>query len=121
MAIASGALFFFPRGIAVPFLYLICLTIGVFSGASVTVGFTANKELFPLSIAGTASGLVNFFPFFGGAVFQVVLGVVLDSQGLAASGGFTLQGFKYGFLVLFICGLAALISSIFVEETLKSS
>jgi sugar phosphate permease len=118
---AAGALFFFPRGIAKPFLYLICLAIGTFAGASVTVGFTANKEMFPLPIAGTASGLINFFPFFGGAVFQVVLGAVLDSQGLTTSGGFSLQGFRYALLVLFICGVSAFLSSLFVEETMKTS
>jgi sugar phosphate permease len=120
MFAATGVLFFFPREIAAPLLYLICLTIGMFSGASVTIGFTANKELFPLPIAGTASGLINFFPFFGGAVFQVVVGAVLDSQGHTASGGFTLQGFRYALLVLFICGLAALLSSLFIEETMKT-
>jgi sugar phosphate permease len=121
MTAAAGALFFFPRGIAKPFLYLICLAFGMFAGASVTVGFTANKELFPLPIAGTASGLINFFPFFGGAVFQVVLGAVLDSQGLAASGGFTFQGFRYSLLVLFVCGVSAFLSSLFVEETMKDT
>jgi sugar phosphate permease len=121
MSTATGVLFFFPRGIAPPFLYLVCLTIGMFCGASVTIGFTANKELFPVPIAGTASGLVNFFPFLGGALFQVILGAVLDSQGLTATGGFSLQGFKYALLVLFICGLAALVSSLFIKETMTSS
>jgi sugar phosphate permease len=121
MSTATGVLFFFPRGIAPPFLYLVCLTIGMFCGASVTIGFTANKELFPVPIAGTASGLVNFFPFLGGALFQVILGAVLDSQGLTATGGFSLQGFRYALLALFICGLAALVSSLFIKETMTPS
>ena len=121
MSTATAVLFFFPRGIAPPFLYLICFTIGMFSGASVTIGFTANKELFPVPIAGTASGLVNFFPFLGGALFQIILGAVLDSQGLTATGGFSLRGFRYALLVLFICGLAALVSSLFIKETMTPS
>ena len=120
MFIITGTFYFFTEGIPGPLLYLICLGIGMFSGAIVTIGFTTNKELFPVSIAGTATGLVNFFPFFGGAIFQVILGAVLDSQGFTASGGFSPQGFRYSFLVLFFCGLAALISSLFLKETMKS-
>jgi sugar phosphate permease len=119
--IITGILYFFVRSIPVILLYLICLGIGIFAGAAVTIGFTANKELFPVSIAGTATGLVNFFPFLGGAVFQVILGTVLDSQGFTAAGGFVFKGFKYGFLVLFICGLLALISSLFTRETMQKA
>ncbi|UCG09209.1 MAG: MFS transporter [Desulfobacterales bacterium] len=121
MGIITGMLYFFTQGIPTFLLYLICLGIGMFSGAVVTIGFTTNKELFPVSIAGTATGLVNFFPFLGGAVFQVILGAVLDSQGLTVSGGFTQQGFRYCLLVLFCCGLLALISSFFLKETMKPS
>ena len=118
--IITGSLFFFTQGIPIPLLYLICLGIGIFLGAVTTIGFTTNKELFPVSIAGTATGLINIFPFLGGAIFQVVLGAVLDSQGITPSGSFTLQGFRYAFLVLFLCGLVACISSFRIQETLKT-
>jgi sugar phosphate permease len=121
LSAAAGTLFFFPRGLPPLLLSLVCFMIGVSGGASVTVGFAANKELFPLPIAGTASGLVNFFPFFGGAVFQVVLGAVLDRAGLTEAGGFTPAGFTRALLVLFACGLAALASSLFVRETMKAA
>ena len=121
MFIITGTLYFFTQDMPFALFYIICLGIGIFSGAAVTIGFTTNKELFPVSIAGTATGLVNFFPFLGGAVFQVILGAVLDSQGLTASGGFALQGFRYSLLVLFFCGLVALISSFFLKETMKAS
>ncbi|MGD2269911.1 MAG: MFS transporter [Desulfobacterales bacterium] len=121
MLIITGTLYFYTRQIPIPLLYLICLGIGLFSGAIVTIGFTTNKELFPVSIAGTATGLVNFFPFLGGALFQVILGFVLDSQGLTASGAFVFEGYKYSFLLLFLCGLAALIASFFLTETMPAS
>ncbi len=120
MLIITGMLYIFTQGIPVLLLYLICLGIGTFSGAVVTIGFTTNKELFPVSIAGTATGLVNFFPFLGGAIFQVILGAVVDSQGFTTSGGFSLQGFRYSFLVLFLCGLVACISSFLLKETMKT-
>lgn len=116
----SGILYFFIQSIPVFLLYLICLAIGIFAGAVATIGFITNKELFPVSIAGTATGLVNFFPFLGGAVFQVILGTVLDSQGLTASGGFAFSGFRYCFLVLFGCGLVALVASFFLKETMPT-
>jgi sugar phosphate permease len=118
--IITGTLYFFIQSIPVFLLYLICLGIGIFVGAVAAIGFITNKELFPVSISGTATGLVNFFPFLGGAVFQVILGTVLDSQELTASGGFALSGFRYGFLVLFLCSLAALISSFFLKETMQT-
>ena len=118
MVIVTGILYLFAKEIPLPFYYGICLIVGIFSGAMVTIGFITNKELFPVSIAGTATGLVNFFPFAGGAVFQVVLGIVLDSQGVGAGGEFLLEGFKYGLLVLFLCGLIALVSSFFLKETM---
>ena len=120
MLIISALLYFFTQNIPIALFYIICLGIGLFAGAAVTVGFTTNKELFPVSIAGTATGLVNFFPFAGGAVFQIILGAVLDSQGLTASGGFALQGFRYALLVLFFCGLVACISSFLLKETMKT-
>jgi len=118
MVAVTGVLFLFTSRIPLPFYYPICLIVGIFSGAMVTIGFTTNKELFPVSIAGTATGLVNFFPFAGGAVFQVVLGVVLEKQGLNAQGGFLLAGFQQGLLVLFLCGAVALVASLFLKETL---
>jgi sugar phosphate permease len=121
MVTVTGLLYLFTDRIPVPLYYPICLIVGIFSGAIVTIGFTTNKELFPVSIAGTATGLVNFFPFAGGAVFQVVLGVVLDRQGLTAEGGFVLKGFQHGLMVLFFCGAAALISCLFIKETLADS
>ena len=118
--IITGSLFIFNQGIPIPFLYLICLGIGIFLGAVTTIGFTTNKELFPVSIAGTATGLINIFPFLGGAIFQIILGAVLDSQGITPSGGFSLQGFRYSFLVLFLCGWVACIFSFLIQETMKT-
>jgi sugar phosphate permease len=118
--IITASLFFFTQGMPIPLLYLICLGIGIFLGAVTTIGFTTNKELFPVSIAGTATGLINIFPFLGGAVFQIILGAVLDSQGITPSGGFSLQGFRYSFLLLFLCGLIACISSFLIQETMKT-
>ena len=100
-------------------LYLVCLGLGIFSSAVVVIAFTANKELFPVQMAGTATGIVNLFPFAAGAVFQPLLGYVLEYHG-RVDAGFTLIGYRRAFTVLFASGLVALLSSLFVKETLKS-
>jgi sugar phosphate permease len=98
-------------------LYLLCAGFGMFSSAVVVIGFTTTKELFPVQMAGTATGLVNLFPFVGGAVFQPLLGYVLERHG-RVEGAFTLVAYKEAFLILFFCGLVTLLSSLFVKETI---
>jgi sugar phosphate permease len=113
----SGILAFFTTKIPLPAHYLICLGLGIFGSAVVVIGFTTNKELFPVQMAGTATGLVNLFPFAGGAVFQPILGYVLEAQG-RVNDAFTIQGYQYAFMVLFACGTIALVASFFFKETL---
>lgn len=115
----TAALAFFTGSMTVTVLYGLCLLMGIFSSAVVVIGFTANKELFPVSMAGTATGLVNLFPFAGGAVFQPVLGYVLQRQG-AENGVFATAGYAQAFWVLFICSLIALVASFFVKETMAN-
>ena len=103
--------------ISIPELYLVCVGLGMFSAAAVTIGFTTAKELFPVQIAGTAVGLVNLFPFSGGAVFQPVLGAILESHG-RTGGGFTVAAYRASFLTLLGCAVIAFLTSFFLKETL---
>ena len=98
-------------------LYLICLGLGIFSSAVVVIGFTTTKELFPVKIAGTSTGLVNLFPFAGGAIFQPLLGYVLERNG-RSEGAFTLAGYEQAFIVLFMCGIIAFAASLCMKETM---
>lgn len=109
---------FFTAEIPLMGHYIICLGLGMFSSAIVVIGFTTNKELFPVQMAGTATGMINLFPFSGGAVFQPVLGYVLEKQG-RIDGAFTLEGYQQAFLILFACSVIALIASFFFKETLQ--
>ena len=115
----TAFLAFQTAAISRPGLYLICFGLGVFSSAVVVIAFTANKELFPVQMAGTATGIVNLFPFAGGAVFQPLLGYVLEHYGRVGA-NFTLMGYRMAFLVLFASAIVALLSSLFVKETLKA-
>ncbi len=109
---------FFTASIPLIWHYIICLGLGIFSSAIVVIGFTTNKELFPVQMAGTATGMINLFPFLGGAVFQPILGLVLELNG-KVNDAFTLAGYRQAFLVLFACSVIALISSFFLKETLQ--
>ena len=115
--ILTALLAFRTDSLAVSTLYLICLGLGIFGSAIVVIGFTTNKELFPVQMAGTATGLVNLFPFAGGAVFQPILGIVLEHYGRTGD-SFNTVGYQQAFLVLFICSVVALIASLFMKETL---
>lgn len=113
----TAALAFRTDAIPVFALYLVCLGLGIFSSAVVVIGFTAAKELFPVRMAGTATGLVNLFPFAGGAVFQPVLGWVLERHGRVGD-SFTLAGYRQAMLVLFFCAVIAAVSGLFMKETM---
>ena len=114
----TAALAFRTAALPVPALYVLCLGLGIFSSAVVVIGFTAAKELFPVRMAGTATGLINLFPFAGGAVFQPILGWVLERHGRVGD-SFTLAGYRQAMLLLFICAVIAAIGGLFMKETLE--
>ncbi len=101
-------------------LHILCFLMGMFSNSIVVIGFTSAKELFPLNITGTATGLINLFPFAGGALFQPLLGHILEKQG-SIHNAFVSAGYQKAFLVLSICGVLALVSALFVKETFPTT
>jgi sugar phosphate permease len=113
----TALLAFYTDRLSVPTLYLLCLLFGIFSSAIVVIGFTTTKELFPVQIAGTSTGLVNIFPFAGGALFQPFLGYLLERPEKTGD-AFSLIGYKQAFLALFICALIAFFACFFLKETL---
>ncbi len=114
----TGLLFLYTGSLPLSCLYLIFFLMGMFSSAVVVIGFTTNKELFPIEIAGTATGLINLFPFAGGAVFQPVLGQVLEHYG-RTQGAFSLAGYRAVMLSLLFSAVIALAGALLTKETLK--
>jgi sugar phosphate permease len=102
-------------GLSVPSLYVLFFLFSIFSNAVAGIGFTLNKELFPVAMAGTATGLVNLFPFAGGAFFQPVVGRILESFGLQ-NGMFTLSGYKAAFYFLWAASGIALLACVCIRE-----
>ncbi len=108
---------FYSDTISKPGLYIIFFLMSVFASAVVVIGFTTNKELFPVEMAGTATGLINLFPFAGGAFFQPFFGYILERYG-KVDGAFTLAGYEAAFMALFISAIIAFVAVLFSKETL---
>ncbi len=112
----TSALAFATENLSLPLIGGICFGLGIFSSAIVVIGFTCTRELFPARIAGTGLGLINLFPFAGGAVLQPLLGSILENHGKSGS-AFTVDGYRQAFLMLFLSAIVALVASFFVKET----
>jgi len=109
----------FPAGLPLAVLYLWFFLFSVSSSAIVIMAFTMTKELFPVEIAGTSVGTVNFFPFFGGAVFMPVLGRVLDAYPKSAAGGYPLAGYRMVLVILLLSSLISLACTFVMKETYR--
>ncbi len=120
LVLITAAMFIYTDSTPKWVLHVLFFGIGAFSGAVVAVGFTTAKELFPVQIAGTSIGLINLFPFIGGALFQPLIGYILEQSG-RINGAFTVSGYRQAMLVFFLCSLIAFISSLFIKETMKKS
>jgi sugar phosphate permease len=102
-----------PQAVPGWLLYVLFFCYSLCGGATGPVIATVSKELFPISIAGTSVGMVNLFPFFGAAAFQIAMGAIVSqtSGGVAAS-------YQAMFLFSLGCAVTALIFACFVRETL---
>jgi sugar phosphate permease len=113
----TAFLTFYTDRFSVTSLYVMCLFLGICAQGIVAIVFITTKELFPVQIAGTASGLVNLFPFIGAGVFQPFLGYLMEREG-KVEGAFTPAAYSHAFFVLFLCGMIAFVASLFLRETM---
>jgi MFS family permease len=120
LALLTGLLAFRTDRIPLGAMYVLCFFLSVSSNAVAGIAFTIAKEMFPSEIAGTAMGLLNLFPFAGAAVFQPLLGAILERGG-RVEGAFAIAGYEQAFFLLFLCGVGALASSLLLRETLASA
>jgi len=106
-----------PNGLSRPILIVVFLIFSLCSSAIVFVAFTTTKELFPVEIAGTSVGTLNLFPFLGGAVFQPLLGWVLDLYPKSGTSGYPLQAYSALLMVLLGASVISLTCTFFMKET----
>jgi sugar phosphate permease len=107
----------FPQDLSKFWLYVAFLIFSMSSAAIVVIGFTTTKELFPVEIAGTSVGTVNLFPFLGGAIFQPIVGRLLDAYPKAAAGAYSLDGYRAMLLLLLGMSIIVVASTFFMKET----
>lgn len=106
-------------GFSKPALYLIFFIFSICSSAIVVIGFTITKELFPVAIAGTSVGMVNLFPFLGGAVYMPLMGKILDAHSRTEAGSvYSAEGYSLLLLFLLVSAGAALVCALFMKETM---
>ncbi|MFZ7125887.1 MAG: MFS transporter [Desulfobacterales bacterium] len=98
-------------------LYVLFFMLTVCGNAVGAVAFTMNKEMFPVAMAGTATGLVNLFPFVGGAVFQPLVGFLLERHGRTGD-IFSPSAYQSAFMVLWVCSWIALGAALLSRETM---
>jgi MFS family permease len=105
-----------PQGVPLWLLYPLFFCYTLCGGATGPVIAAGSKELFPISIAGTSVGMVNLFPFFGAAAFQIAMGAIVSrtTGGVAAS-------YQAMFMFSLGCALVSLLCACFVTETLGRS
>jgi sugar phosphate permease len=113
------ALTLFPAGLSRTTLVVWFFLFSVSSSAIVVMGFTTTKELFPVEIAGTCVGMVNFFPFFGGAVFMPLLGQVLDAYGKNDAGQYPVQAYRLVLFVLLVASVLSLACTFLMKDTYR--
>jgi len=117
MTVELALLCLFPAGLSTLALCVVFFVLSVTASAVVAVAFTTTKELFPVEIAGTSTGMVNLFPFLGGAVYMPLLGKVLDAFPRTAQGGFAPRAYSVLLVVLLASAVIALICTLFMKET----
>lgn len=118
LAVVCGLMSWYVDRMTLPVLYFMFFCLFFTGGSAGPVFAAVSKELFPLSISGTAVGTVNLFPFIGAAIFQVLIGTVLTA-GSEAPGQYTVVSFRYMFLICLASALVSLVASFFMKETLS--
>ena len=113
-----GLLYSFPEGLTLPMLYPLFFCLFLSGGTTGPVVAAVSKELFPVAIAGTSVGMVNLFPFFGGALFQVVIGAIV-TRGVVDRGEYSLAGYQDMFLICLVGAVISLVAAVFLKETLS--
>jgi len=103
-----------------PFCFgLLFFLMGFFNSFGMVV-FTHVKELFPITISGTATALTNFFSMGGGAVFMPALGKIIESYPISDH-TYPAKAYQLAFLSCFLSMVACLIFYSFSKKEKKDS
>jgi MFS family permease len=119
-AILLSAVFYIP-GLSLTSLYIIFFFIGIFCGAH-PLCFALGKENNSNAISGTAVAITNTLIMFGGALFQPIVGKLMDghadgSQIIDGTLIYTASDYTYALSVVPIGLVIAIVLTFFLKET----
>jgi MFS family permease len=114
-----AALVYIP-GLPVSVVGVLCFLTGIF-GSSQIVCFALAKETHPAAVSGTAIGFVNSMVTGAGALFQPLVGLLLDMAwaGQIAQGArvYDTGAYRFALSSLLVCGAAGFLCLLAVRET----
>jgi MFS family permease len=117
---AALALLVYVPGLPVPVLAALCFLVGLFGSAQI-VCFALARENHTAALSGTAIGFVNAMVTGAGALFQPLVGLLLDLAwaGEIASGAriYAAESYRLAFASLIACCLCGLLCLLVVRET----
>ena len=119
LVIELAFLSIFPAGLPRIALYSFFFVFSICASSVVIFAFTNIKELFPVEIAGTSTGMVNLFPFLGGAIFMPLLGRVLDAYQKSDTGGYSIEAYSMLIFILLGAAVLSLICTFLTKETFQ--
>ena len=117
LVIELAFLSIYPDGLPWIALYIFFFVFSICASSVVIFGFTIIKELFPVEIAGTSTGMVNLFPFLGGAIFMPLLGRVLDAYPKSDTGAYSIEAYSILIFILLGAAVLSLICTFLTKET----
>ncbi len=120
VTLASFAALVYLPGLSVSAARGLLLLNGIAVGAS-TICFAIGRENNRVDAAGATLGFVNMGMVLGGALFQPLIGWILDlvwdGRMVAGARIYSVKAYQTAFLSLIACGVIALISAYLVRET----
>lgn len=115
LALCLAIFVLFTERLPVAFLYGLFFCFYLAGNANGPLAAVMARELFRPSIAGTSMGLVNFFPFFFGGLYQVAMGIILDRGGRSGA-AYTPAGYRWIFLLGLASALLSLGAAFLIRE-----
>lgn len=112
--IAWLPLVLFTSTLDISLICIISFLVGFFSSTG-PVAYAIVKELFPLRMTGLSMSVVNVFPFFGAAIFQTVMGYLMDSVGKIDS-IYPSDAYRLSFEFCLIASIISVLCVVFVKE-----
>lgn len=112
-------LVFLPGSLSSTSLSVLFFSMG-FTGGFFVVTYAQVSELLPKQVAGTAIGVYNPWFFVGGAVFQQIMGYILDSYGKVGK-VFPVHAYRATFILCFAGMLIGTLGVFFSKDTMAKS